>query len=82
MDKFIAGVAGIAVVVGVLVPVGIAVCVLGLVTNGSLLVIVAGAGLGISFACYCGYRAALSVLSNSPQRLPPASHSPDDQDHR
>ncbi len=50
MNKFIAVISGVAVVVGVLIPVGIAVCVSGFVTDGSWLVIVAGAGLGISLA--------------------------------
>ena len=57
------------VVVGLLLPVGIAVCLLAIWTNGSMPIIIVGAGLGISFACYCGYRTALATLG-SPGRGP------------
>jgi F0F1-type ATP synthase assembly protein I len=64
VDKVLAAIIAVVVVVAVLVPVGIGVCILGLVTGGSPPVLIVGAGLGISLACYCGYRAALSVLGD------------------
>jgi hypothetical protein len=88
MEKIGAVILGIFCVVGVLIPVGIAVCVLMILTNGSMFVLVVGAGLGVSFACYCGYRAALAALGNSPsegtsrRRLPPVGLDPTEQDHR
>jgi hypothetical protein len=71
MDNVLAAVFfGMLVVVGVLIPVGILVCVLGIVTDGSIPVLVTGAGLGIALACYCGYRTALSILGRPSKRKP------------
>jgi hypothetical protein len=71
VDKVFAVLWGILCVVGILIPVGIGVCVLTFYTEGNWFVFVAGAGTGISFACYCGYRAALATLKSAPEPQKP-----------
>jgi hypothetical protein len=80
MKAFFAVLLAIVCTAFVLFGVGIVVCILGLMTEGNWLVLLAGAGVGIPFAFYSGYRVARAVLWSPPDGLirppPPAPRNP------
>jgi hypothetical protein len=62
MREILAVIVGIVCMILLLIPLGIVVCLLAVMTNGSMPVIVAASGLSLSLAGYGSYRAARAVF--------------------
>ena len=62
MREILAVIVGIVCMILLLIPLGIVVCLLAMMANGSMPVIVAASGLSLSLAGYGSYRAARAVL--------------------
>jgi ABC-type transport system involved in multi-copper enzyme maturation permease subunit len=80
MREIVAVVVGIVCMILFLIPLGFIVCLLAMMTNGSMPVIVAASGLSLSLAGYGSYRAARAVLGgrHGPpiDPLPPEKQGP------
>jgi hypothetical protein len=80
MREILAVIVGIVCMILILIPMGFIVCILAMITEGSMPVIVVAAGLSLSLAGYGSYRAARAVLGgrHGPpiDPLPPEKQDP------